>query len=194
MCVCVTGHQWGGGCLFLNYEVVVFQPQTVTPLHLVSVSYRYTFKLGLLPNLFLPFYRSFFSLLLPTVSPSLSVHCQSPLFFTRSPPPLSVQSTAHLDVTCTRHLSTSAACTCDLLHVTASITVTWDGALPPFPTLDCAQVTISPWGVCPSRVPLCLFAPDSTSLRSYINPGIIRSLVLLSVGFSHEGERPGCLN
>ena len=64
-----------------NYEVVVFQPQIVTPLHLRSVAYHCTFKLGLPPHLFLLFSESFFSLLLPTTSPSIAIHWWSPLCF-----------------------------------------------------------------------------------------------------------------
>ena len=65
----------------MNYDVVVFQPRTLTPLYLGSISYHYTFKIGLPPHLFLPFSVSFFYLLLITSSPYLAIHHQSPLFF-----------------------------------------------------------------------------------------------------------------
>ena len=66
----------------LNYEVVIFQPRTVTPPHLGSVAYRYTFKLGLPPHLFLPpFSGSLFSLLRPAPSLYVAVHRWIPPIF-----------------------------------------------------------------------------------------------------------------
>ena len=62
--------------MFPNYEVVIFQPWTVTLPHLGYIAYRYTFKLGLPSHLFLlSFSGSFFSPLsyrLPIRSYSLS--------------------------------------------------------------------------------------------------------------------------
>ena len=67
-----------------DYELVVFQPWTVTPPHLGSVYFCYTFKLGLLPHLFLQFPRLLFSWLFTTASPSVAVHRQRPLFYGNS--------------------------------------------------------------------------------------------------------------
>ena len=85
-CVCVCVCNRPPICeVCMNCEVVVFQPWTVTPPHLGSVAYPYTFKLGLPPHLLLPFSGSFFFLLLPTASQSVDVHIQIPLFFSTSP-------------------------------------------------------------------------------------------------------------
>ena len=65
-----------------NYEVVVFQPWTVTPPYLGTIAYCYTFKLGLPSHLFiLPFSGLLFSFLRPTASPSVVVHRQIALTF-----------------------------------------------------------------------------------------------------------------
>ena len=58
----------------INYEVVLLQHQTVNPLHIVSIAYCYTFKLGLPPPHVLLFSRSLFPLLIPTASPSVAIH------------------------------------------------------------------------------------------------------------------------
>ena len=80
--MCVWVCTWPQGCeMSLNDEVVVFQPQTVTPPHLGSVAII-TIKLSLPPHLFLPFFWIF--LLSPPYylpPPSISVHRRSPLLF-----------------------------------------------------------------------------------------------------------------
>ena len=73
VCVCVC-NRLPVQQVCTNYEVVVFQPRTVTPPYLGSFAYCYTFKLGLPPHLFLPFYGELFSLLFPTASASVVVH------------------------------------------------------------------------------------------------------------------------
>ena len=82
--ICVPGHQC---CeVFPNYEMVMFQPRTVTPPHLGSIAIV-TLKLALPPNLFLPFVWIF--LLSPPsyrpAPPSVAVHRQSPLSFSPTP-------------------------------------------------------------------------------------------------------------
>ena len=77
---------WGGGIPTSDSDL----------LQLDSVEYHWTFKIGLPPHLFLPFYGSFTPLLLITASPFITVHRRRYLFFTRSPPPLLVQSAAQL--------------------------------------------------------------------------------------------------
>ena len=68
--------------MYPNYEVVVFQPWTVTPPHLGYVAYCYNFKLGPPQHLFLlPFSGLFSSLLCRTASPSIDFHLWSPLIF-----------------------------------------------------------------------------------------------------------------
>ena len=81
-CVCVCVYNRPPLCeIYPNYEVVVFQPQTVTPTPLGYVAHGYTFKLDLPPHLFLLFYGSFFYLPIPTASPSVVVRRQCPLLF-----------------------------------------------------------------------------------------------------------------
>ena len=75
VCVCVCVWNWPPTReVCLNYEVVLLQHQTVNHLHLGFITYCYNFKLGLLPHLFLTFYGSFFTLLIPTASPSVAIH------------------------------------------------------------------------------------------------------------------------
>ena len=179
-----------------NYEVVVFQPQTVTPTQLGSVAYCYIFKLGISPHLFLTLSVSLFYLLLSTASPSVAVHLLRPLFFTRSPPPLPARSAAQMDVAYTHLPPSSAACTCAartctartcaLRRVPAYSAVSRDGALPPFSPLAWTQVPDSPWGVCPLRFLTLLYSPASTSLSSPLRnmPGCLHSFEVAPTGLS----------
>ena len=85
VCVCVRVCNWPlvrGVCP--NYEVVVLQTQTVTPLHLGSVAIV-TLILALPSHLFLHFYGYLFCLLLPTSPPSVVFHCQSLILFALAP-------------------------------------------------------------------------------------------------------------
>ena len=114
-----------------NYEVVVFQPQTLIPPHIGYRCLTLHFNLAVPPHLFLLLfmYHSF-----PPLSYRLSIRILSslkPSRFTRSPPPLPVQSAAHLGVDLTRHPSDFAACPCAQCLVPASATVSRAGALPP---------------------------------------------------------------
>ena len=87
--------------VFQKCYVVVFQPRTVTPPHLCSAAIV-TFKVSLLPHLFLTFVWIF---LLPSPSfhPPIHSHSLSKfyLFCTSSSPPLPAQCATHLDITCT---------------------------------------------------------------------------------------------
>ena len=66
----------------MDYEVALFQLKTLTTPYLGSAANRYTFKLGLLPDLFiLPFLDLPSPPLFPTASPSMAVHCQSLIVF-----------------------------------------------------------------------------------------------------------------
>ena len=80
-----------------NHEMVLFQPHTVTPPYLGSVAYRYTFKLGLPPHLFLlPFHGLFvFPSFLPPPHP-YSFIAEALFFFNYSPPSLLLQIAAHI--------------------------------------------------------------------------------------------------
>ena len=163
-----------------NYDVVVFQPLTVTPPHLDSVAYCYTFKLGLPSHLSLPFYGSFFLLLL-TASPSVSVYCLSLLSFhplptsspgaKRHPPgrfPHPPPSTCHPPPTslCRSSLRPApCACVyrCFLLQ-----------CAPPFPTLGLQPGPYHPLGglhVVGSSTPLCTcFNLPELSSKSWHSP------------------------
>ena len=128
-----------------KYEVVVFQPWAVTPPHLGYVAYRYTFKLGLPPHLFvLPFYGSFFSpYFLPPPHPQpLSV--KDPLFVTRYQPTLPVQSAAHLDVNRSCHLPAYAAHPCTACLHLLTFTMTVLSLL--FRTWPVPKSLSAPWG------------------------------------------------
>ena len=151
--------------VFPNHDVVVFQPRTVTPLHLGSVSYRYTFKLGLSPQLFLlQFYGSFFSLLRPTAYPYVAVHSWSPPTFHF----LSTSSTGakrrppgrcpHPAPARFRRSSLCPASRDCIYHH-----FPWWYA-PPLPILAYTQVLVSPWGAHPLRVHTRLCVPISPSL------------------------------
>ena len=131
-----------------NYEVVVFQPQTVTPPHLGSVSISYNIYIySSQPTLFYHFSGSSFSFIHPTAPPSSAVHCQIPLSFCiRSPPSLPAQSAAHLDFSLTPHPPASAACLCALCHMPASSNVFCDCGAPLLPPLAWAQIPVSLWG------------------------------------------------
>ena len=130
-----------------NYVVVVFQPWTVTPPHRGFVAYRYTLDIGLPTHLFLLFSISFFSLLLPTASPSIVFPCQVYLLiFTRFRTTLLVQSATHLDVVCTCHPPASVACPWVPLYVPASAAVSCDSNLPIFFPCPAPRSLLDPGG------------------------------------------------
>ena len=168
--------------------------EAVTAPYLGSIDYRYTFKLGLLPYLFLPFSVLLFYLLLPTASPYVAFHFQRTFFFH----PLSTSSTGEK---CrlpgfSLHLTPTSLC-CSFLRPAPRACVcsrSRDGVLPLLPPLTCTQVPVSSWGVLASRVPPRLCTSASHYLSSPPNTGIVWSSVLLSGKFSHEGEIPGSLH
>ena len=176
-----------------NYEVVVLQPQTVTPTHLGSVA-TITIKLDLTPHLFLPFVWIFPLnppyYCQPIRSRSLS---KSSLICTCSPPPLLARSAAHLDVARTRHPTYSAAC----LYARAVYL-----RLPPLPWLfspHFAALVLRPG---PCRPLVCFYIAVTSALlcpRLYFPEFSSKSwhfpfLGLLLGVFLREGERPGCLH
>ena len=59
----------------LNYEVVVFQPCTLTPLHLVYRHLKLHFNVSLPPHFFFYFFWIIRFPLVPTASPSITFHC-----------------------------------------------------------------------------------------------------------------------
>ena len=177
-----------------NYEVGVFQYRTVTPPYLGSIDYCYTFKLGLLPYLFLPFPILLFYLLLPNASPYVAFNRQRNLFF--HPLPTSSTGAKCRLPGCRLRLPPASLCCSFLRPAPRACVCSWfrDGVLPLLPPLTCTQVPVSSWGVIASRVPPHLCTPASPYLISPPNPGIVWSLVLLSGGFLHEGEIPGRLH
>ena len=87
-----------------NYDVVVFQPRTLTTPHLGSRRLKLNINIALLPHIFL---LSFMDHLFPTLSYRLPIHSRSlskPSRFTCPPPPLLVRSAAHLDVSLTSQM------------------------------------------------------------------------------------------
>ena len=113
-----------------KYELVVFQPWTVTPLHLVSIAVV-KLKLYLPPHLFLPFVSIFLlsppSYLPPICSRSL---LRSSIICTPSEPPLLTWSAAHLDVAHTCYPTASDSYIC-ILRRMPQYTVVLVTALPP---------------------------------------------------------------
>ena len=95
--------------VFLNHEVVVFQPQTGTAPDLGFVAnYTFYYSPPALPvsTIFLDV---FIYPLYPTPPPSVAFVVLTPLYCTRSPPPLPERNAVHLDVVPTRHPPASAA-------------------------------------------------------------------------------------
>ena len=141
---------WQLLALALAYEVVVFQPRTVTPPHLGSVAIVTTIIYGppAPPDSTVFLDGSFPSSILPP-PPSAAVHCRSPLYVcTHSPPPLPARSAAHLNVARTRQpppLISSPRATCL--------------RLPPFP------VTVRPPLCRPRPAPRSLSAPGGFARR-----------------------------
>ena len=139
--------------VFLKYEVLVFQPCTVTPPHLGYLCLTLHFNIALLP---LPFLFSFPDLLSSPLSyllPILSCSLSNISRFIRSPPPLPVQSASHLDVARTRHPPDSAACPCAPHHMNASAAVYCAGTLPTFTALGLHPGPYHPLGGSPVAGP-----------------------------------------
>ena len=136
---------WGGGIPTL--EIEHFVPRLCR--------LEFHFNLSLLPefNFILPFLdRSF-----PPLSYCLLIRSRpssKPSRFTCYPPTLTVQSAIHLGLTHTLHLPSSAACPRAPCHVPEPDAVTCAGMLPPFLPYAFTEVPGSPWGVCPSQVPM----------------------------------------
>ena len=68
-----------------NYEVVEFQPRTVTPPHIGSVDFRYILIQPFRPPVSSPVFWIVCFPLFPTASPYVAIHPQRPLFFHRLP-------------------------------------------------------------------------------------------------------------
>ena len=81
-----------------------------------------------------------------TISPCIPYLC-----CTLSPPPLPAQNAVYLDLIHTHHPPASAALLCALRRIPESVAVYRIRLSPIFPS-TCAQVPVSPWGVCPSWV------------------------------------------
>ena len=141
MCVC----NWSPVReVFTNYEVVVFQPRTVTPPHLGSAAIV-TLKLSLPPHLFLLFFWIF---LLPPPSYLPPIHSRpfsKPfLIFTCCPFPLLAQSATHLDISYTRHPLASASRLFSPRFVPTSTAVPVTVHLSSLLSLACAQLPVIP--------------------------------------------------
>ena len=123
--------------VYLNYEVVLFQPWTVTPPHLGSVAIV-KILLSFFPappdsTIFLG--RSFPSSILPTPT-SEAIHRRSTISVcTRSPPPLPARSAAHMEIACTCHPLATNAHICAPRRMPASAAVSCECVPPPFAVL-----------------------------------------------------------
>ena len=173
-----------------NDERVLFQPCKSNPSNLGSRCLALHFNITLPPQFFL---LSFLDSLFLSFSHCLPIHSHSSsnnFSFTCYLPPLLLQSAAHLGVACTLYLSACAACTCTMHQLPESAAVSCARVIPLLPPLACTQVTVSPWGVCPSLFPLHLCVPSSPSLSSPLDIGIVRFLVSVSGGFLRKRERP----
>ena len=156
-----------------NYEVVVFQPRKVTPLHLGSIAIVYRFS-GLL-----------FSFLHPTVPQSEAVRLCSPIYIcTRSPTSLLAQRSSHLGISRTRHPPASTARLCAPHRVSAYATDECDFEPPLLWHTRPTSRYLSAPGCFTCHGFLCLpCAPPSPSLSFPPNNCILRFLVSCWVDF-----------
>ena len=78
-----------------NYDVVVFQPRTLTTPHLGCLRLTSHFNLAILPHIFLLSFMDHLPPPFPTASPPAAVHFSKLSRFTQSTPPLPAQISAH---------------------------------------------------------------------------------------------------
>ena len=191
MCVCLCNHPPVHE-KFPNYDVVVVQPCKVNPPHLGSVAIITNLYLALPPHRILPFFWIIL-LLPPPYLPPTSIRSLSypSLCLYLLPTTIPDQIAAHLDTDGTRDPPASAARLCAPRCITAPAAVSRDCEPPPFPPLPCSQVTVIPWGVCPSWGPPSSLCPHLALPEFSFEYFHLLVLGFLSGGFSREGKSPG---
>ena len=176
---------------------MVFQPRTLTTPHLGSRRLTLYYNLSLPPNLFILLFLDHLFSPLSYRLPIRSLSLSKPSHFTQSPPPLPVQSAAHLGVALTRHppvyTSLRRSSLCPFPHACVFRLFPCRCA-PPFVTLGlhpgpCQPLGISPIAGTSASMCPCLSLPELSSKYWHR-----RYLVSLLGAFSQKGERPGSLH
>ena len=111
--------------------------------------------------------------------------------FTRSPPPLPVRSAAYLDVARTPPPATLRRSSLRPAPHACACCTSCAVCLPPLTPSACTQVPVGPWRVFPSRVPLSLCIPASSSLSYPLNLDIFRFLCPCRVTFREKARGQG---